>query len=689
MKNILLKSFGIFIVVFSIFFINTDFSSAQNSTCNITGINIRTTKVINNPNGDADSDGETNWQEEFFNDEQRPFVYFDIQTTGCFDDLDDNYDMKFSLAERDFGINETLPIPQLDDWEIDVPSPGFTIAFLAGENFCDQGGGPDCEYRVEIDDNNSSGEEFGNLKYNCEDGCWEDWIYLDFLSYGALHPNDQNGTSTINDTTENTTCDVIDAKFRTNVVLNTQNGDFEAEFFQNNSPPYVYFDIKTTGCLDNNLDWDMELTLEMVNPPYYNEPITQLDNWQFDVPDNNFTIVYQAGNITCDIVYDPDCQYHIVTSDSNSSDDEWDNLQYNCDVSCVDFIDGINWNYLGFLPYEENYQYDGSSINPVPGTTTPTPGINESYLAPLPGLESASSGLQGFLQGLFNIAIVIAGILAILMIVIGAITYLSTDSLSGTEKGRDMMLNAVFGLILALGAWVILNTLNPNLAESLRITIPRVTLTEGDSDIYGSGPTSYSTGGVVTAYQLPNNIDFYCPGSGGASAIPQIVNSFKEKVAYRWGGKGGALPAGQNFPLSPTEVAKGPYMCENDSGQTVPCNTFCPSGNACLDCSGFINHVRACSGSTTYQTGTSGMVSHPDAEPVDMNSLNGNGTQIGSYVLVPGDILVWNGHVVVYYGNGKVAESVGGPGGRQKNGNINITNIKKYKDDITHILKIQ
>lgn len=491
---------------------------------------------------------------------------------------------------------------------------------------------------------------------------------------------------------QNPTCDVIDAKIRTNIVINNPNGDddsngetnWEEAFMIDNQPPYVYFDIKTTGCLDNNLDWDMEISLTREGFPDVDEAITQLNDWNFDVPDNDFTIVYTAGEVTCGQIYEPDCQYHIETWDSNSSAQEWSSLDYDCDYDCDE-----NWSFLGFLPYEQNHQYDNTPINPVPGTTTSTTGINESYLAPLPGLENASSGLQGFLQGLFNIAIVIAGILAILMIVIGAITYLSTDSLSGTEKGRDMMLNAVFGLILALGAWVILNTLNPNLAESLRITIPRVTLTEGDSDIYGSGPTSYSTGGVVTAYQLPNNIDFYCPGSGGASAIPQIVNSFKEKVAYRWGGKGGALPAGQNFPLSPTEVAKGPYMCENDSGQTVPCNTFCPSGNACLDCSGFINHVRACSGSTTYQTGTSGMVSHPDAEPVDMNSLNGNGTQIGSYVLVPGDILVWNGHVVVYYGNGKVAESVGGPGGRQKNGNINITNIKKYKDDITHILKIQ
>ncbi len=542
MKNILLKLFGIFSVVFSIFFITTDFSHAQNSTCNVTGVGIRTTKVINNPNGDADGDGETNWQEEFFNDEQRPFVYFDIQTSGCVDDLDDNYDMEFALAERDFSIDLQVGIPQLDDWDIDVPTANFTIAYLAGENLCDQGGSPDCEYHVEIWDNNSSGEEFGNLKYNCDDGCFENWIYLDFLSYGAVHPNDQNGTSTINDTTENTTCDVIDAKFRNNVVIDNPNGDnnadgvtnFEEEFLGNGA--YVYFDIKTTGCLDTNLDYDLILSLmeadngEPVPPVFLPDfvddavlLIPELHEFKIDVPDNNFTIVYLAGENQCEVSGSPMCEYYLTIWDGNSNipppfgGDNWGSLNYSCSgLSCLQ-----NWSFLGFLPYEQNHQYDNTPINPVPGTTTPTPGINESYLAPLPGLESASSGLQGFLQGLFNIAIIIAGILAILMIVIGAITYLSTDSLSGTEKGRDMMLNAVFGLILALGAWVILNTLNPNLAESLRITIPRVEL-----DGY-----SYTEPGVASipssgcGPHQPPSCPTCQPIQGGIQLKPEVAQS--------------------------------------------------------------------------------------------------------------------------------------------------------------------
>lgn len=323
---------------------------------------------------------------------------------------------------------------------------------------------------------------------------------------------------------QNSTCDVIDAKIRTTVVINNPNGDddndgetnWEEEYFNDNQPPYMYFDIKTTGCLDNNPDWDMKISLAEEDSPGTSDDvnaIVQLDTWEFDVPDNDFTIVYTAGEDECELSGDPDCNYHIETWDYDSGGlvygQSWSSLKYSCDGLACD----ENPTFLGFLPYEQNHQYDLPAVNPPPGGTT-TSGINENYLAPLPGLENASSGLQGFLQGLFNIAIVIAGILAILMIVIGAIIYLSTDSLSGTEKGRDMMLNAVFGLILALGAWVILNTLNPNLAESLRITIPRVNI--GNYNVGSDGViTQQDTGGS------PNE----GPGAGSICKNPNIDRS--------------------------------------------------------------------------------------------------------------------------------------------------------------------
>ena len=70
--------------------------------------------------------------------------------------------------------------------------------------------------------------------------------------------------------------------------------------------------------------------------------------------------------------------------------------------------------------------------------------------ARVPGLAGQDADLQGFLQGLFNVAIVVAGILALLMIVIGGVTYATTDAFSKKETGISMMTNAIFGLTMPL-----------------------------------------------------------------------------------------------------------------------------------------------------------------------------------------------------------------------------------------------
>lgn len=492
-------------------------------------------------------------------------------------------------------------------------------------------------------------------------------------------------------------CDILDANIRHGVIVQNPNGDsddddesnFQEAFIDDGEPPYVYFDIKTTGCLDADDDMDIEVSLTEddwgVNDDVNSIP--ELDDFDIDVPSDDFTIAYLAGEDECQSSGEPDCEYHIETWDDVGEDgQEWDNLDYSCDVIC-----DTNWVFKGYLPYGEIHLEDdiGVTLDQVNGGVGIT---STDYLAPLPGLAGQPSTLKGFLQGLFQVLIIIAGILAVIMIVLGAITYLSTDAIGGKSDGIAMMRDAVLGLVLALGAWIIINTINPNLAATLGITIPQTSIRvlEGDSGVYSNVATGAPGGGTNTANQLPTDIGLYCPGSGGSAAIPAIIDSFEKKVAYRWGGKGGALPPGASYPLSPSEQPpKNPYMCKNDAGQTVPCNTFCPGGNVCLDCSGFINHVRACAGLPTYQTNTQGMTNAPNAEPVDMSQLNGSGTIIGSYTLVPGDILVWNGHVVVYYGGGKIAESSGGSAGRQKDGNIVIASTKKYKKKITHIIKVQ
>lgn len=373
-------------------------------------------------------------------------------------------------------------------------------------------------------------------------------------------------------------------------------------------------------------------------------------------------------------------------------------LTYDCDGSCETCPFGgdcDSWELLPtILPYGES-----SPLDTAPLTANPLADIYEqSYvpLAPLPfeGLNGGNTPSLGqYLASIFKVAIVVTAILSVLMIVFHGIAHATTAVIDKKSDHRQGVWNALLGLLLALGSWLILNTINPELASELSIGIPEVSL-DGDAESISTSPVTDGNG-TITAFDLPDNMNIFCEGSGGSASVPTIIDSFSSKVTYRWGGKGGALPSGGQFKLSPNEQKNGPYMCSNN-GQSVPCRTFCPEESVCLDCSGFVNHVRQCAGLSIY-SGTSSMTSSGDAIAIDMDTLSGDGESIvingTSYTFQPGDILVWSGsnpHVVIYYGDGKIAESKGDIGSiKNPNQNIKKTNLSqsKYKKKITHLIK--
>ncbi len=99
-------------------------------------------------------------------------------------------------------------------------------------------------------------------------------------------------------------------------------------------------------------------------------------------------------------------------------------------------------------------------------------------LAPLPGLPSNSS--VTFLQYVplvFNLLIGLSFALAFIMIVWGGVEYMSTDAIYGKSAGRERIKNALWGLLLVLGAYIILQTINPKLVSFRldQITNPQTT----------------------------------------------------------------------------------------------------------------------------------------------------------------------------------------------------------------------
>lgn len=92
-----------------------------------------------------------------------------------------------------------------------------------------------------------------------------------------------------------------------------------------------------------------------------------------------------------------------------------------------------------------------------------------TFLEDLPGYIEPAAGksqLTAYLTALFNFAIAVAAVLAVIMIVIGGLQYIgAAGNTSVIEDAKDRIYWAVVGLILALGSWMILFTINPKLLE--------------------------------------------------------------------------------------------------------------------------------------------------------------------------------------------------------------------------------
>lgn len=87
-------------------------------------------------------------------------------------------------------------------------------------------------------------------------------------------------------------------------------------------------------------------------------------------------------------------------------------------------------------------------------------------LAPLPSAApAAGTSFSVYVRGLFGLLIGVAAVLAVVMIVLGGIEYMSTDAVYGKSDGKERITQALYGLLIAISCWLILYTINPNLLK--------------------------------------------------------------------------------------------------------------------------------------------------------------------------------------------------------------------------------
>ena len=162
--------------------------------------------------------------------------------------------------------------------------------------------------------------------------------------------------------------------------------------------------------------------------------------------------------------------------------------------------------------------------------------------------------LTEYLNGIFTTVIGIAGILAVVMIVVCGIRMMTTGSVAGRSEAKECIFNAIFGVLIAIGSWLLLNTINPQLLRN----DAQVTVTTG----LETGKSEYK----VTDAPMPTQPNFQ-PGfyyryreSGGPIKNSSMYPSIEACNAAQKGqaDSGGEITAGPSGTIGCFYLQKTP-----------------------------------------------------------------------------------------------------------------------------------
>ncbi len=359
-----------------------------------------------------------------------------------------------------------------------------------------------------------------------------------------------------------------------------------------------------------------------------------------------------------------------------------------CDSFCQD-VNAESYTYTCTLTDgTAGHQVAQGNVGTSTPVATPEEGIIESIqsfdaptlLVDIPGFNGFTTPstnndgnvvvnfLAEYINAIYRWVLGAGALAAVVLMMIGGLQYvLSRGKEKYITKAKARITNAITGLVLILAAYNIAFLIDPRLTSMKPLdvrSVDYVELTNDSEDTGGDGadPLAQSYSAAITC---DPNVSLY-----------EIAMSTKGHVTYRMGGK-----IGKTAPF-------GDDASKIDPRSGNPYRSFCPEGQLCLDCSGYASFITKCAGlpSAGESGGTKGIFA-TNSERIIPSTVTD--TSINGVALKPGDLIGWpkpdepkkSGHVVIYIGNGKVAESHGGSG-RQEGRAVSITSTSAYISQI-------
>ncbi|MEK7608123.1 MAG: hypothetical protein AAB495_00905 [Patescibacteria group bacterium] len=220
------------------------------------------------------------------------------------------------------------------------------------------------------------------------------------------------------------------------------------------------------------------------------------------------------------------------------------------------------------------------------------PPVNPTF----PGI-SGRVGPAAFILDFYNFALALGGLLAFIMILYAGIRYAaSRGNPSSQSDAKDAITQALLGLLLLMGAYIILRTINPELVTLKLPVIERLNVPPPPTGPFLSGTGCQGTCAAITSLSCKN----------GCEAAAPMVEKL-ECMAKSGGTSGFWVTEGMPPSVLHQSACHNNGCCVDialQSGSTVDCGAVKRAIQAAQACGATVkNEYLSCGGEkTTYWT---------------------------------------------------------------------------------------
>jgi len=202
------------------------------------------------------------------------------------------------------------------------------------------------------------------------------------------------------------------------------------------------------------------------------------------------------------------------------------------------------------------------------------------------------TSLGNYLNPMIALFIGICAVLAMIMIVMGGIEYMTSELISNKEAGKERIRNAIFGLLLALCAWTLLYTINPNLLKSdINAPAAKAFITSLN---FASSPSTYLVPLGKTGQASGTNCDENIVSTSNQTASAGLNSSQIHTLTCIGGIESGCQSAqtytAQNYNWNNGSSAYGPFQI------LLQTNAGCFENSVCQQAAGVSGPLNCAAG---------------------------------------------------------------------------------------------